>query len=67
MSLFHIQNLNKHIKVLNRREGLGGAFRDLFSGDYRVVKAVEGISYDIEEGEFVGYIGPSGAGKSITI
>ncbi len=67
MSLIHIQNLNKHFKVLNRREGIGGALRDLFSGDYRIVKAVDGISYDIEPGEIVGYIGPNGAGKSTTI
>ncbi len=67
MSLIHIENLNKHFKVLNRREGLCGAFRDLFSGNYRTVKAVDGISYDIEAGEIVGYIGPNGAGKSTTI
>jgi ABC-2 type transport system ATP-binding protein len=67
MSLIHIQDLNKHFKVLNRREGLGGAFLDLFSGDFRTVKAVDGISFDIEPGEIVGYIGPNGAGKSTTI
>ena len=67
MSLIHLQNLSKHFRVLNRREGIGGAFRDLFSGDYRVVKAVDGISYDIDTGEIVGYIGPNGAGKSTTI
>jgi len=67
MSLIHIENLNKHFKVLNRREGLGGAFRDLFSGDYKTVEAVAGISFDIEAGEIVGYIGPNGAGKSTTI
>ncbi|PKO11906.1 MAG: ABC transporter ATP-binding protein [Chloroflexi bacterium HGW-Chloroflexi-10] len=67
MSLIHIQNLNKHFNVLNRREGLGGAVRDLFSGNYRSVKAVDGISYDIQTGEIVGYIGPNGAGKSTTI
>ena len=47
MSLIHIQNLTKHFKILNRREGLGGAFRDLFSGSYRTVEAVAGISFDI--------------------
>ncbi|MEP7135559.1 MAG: ATP-binding cassette domain-containing protein [Chloroflexota bacterium] len=67
MSLIHIQDLSKHFKILNRREGLSGAFKDLFSGDYRTVKAVDGISFDIDAGEIVGYIGPNGAGKSTTI
>ncbi len=67
MSLIHIENLTKHFRVLNRRPGLGGAFRDLFSGDFRTVKAVDGISFDIDAGEIVGYIGPNGAGKSTTI
>jgi ABC-2 type transport system ATP-binding protein len=67
MSIIHIENLTKHFKILNRREGLGGALRDLFSGDYRTVEAVAGISFDIEAGEIVGYIGPNGAGKSTTI
>jgi ABC-2 type transport system ATP-binding protein len=67
MSLIHIQNLTKHFKILNRREGLSGAFKDLFSGDFRTVKAVDGISFDINAGEIVGYIGPNGAGKSTTI
>jgi ABC-2 type transport system ATP-binding protein len=67
MSLIHIEDLTKHFKILNRREGLSGAFRDLFSGDYRTVEAVAGISFDIEPGEIVGYIGPNGAGKSTTI
>src|SRR5512147_473263 len=67
MSLIHTENLTKHFKILNRREGLGGAFRDLFSGNYRTVEAVAGISFDIEPGEIVRYIGPNGAGKSTTI
>jgi ABC-2 type transport system ATP-binding protein len=67
MSLIEIHDLNKHFRVLNRREGLTGAIRDLFSGSYRTVKAVDGITYAIEAGEIVGYIGPNGAGKSTTI
>jgi ABC-2 type transport system ATP-binding protein len=67
MSVIHIEHLSKHFKVLNRREGLRGAFRDLFSTNYRIVKAVDDISIEIQPGEIVGYIGPNGAGKSTTI
>jgi len=31
------------------------------------VRAVDGISFEIQKGELVGYIGPNGAGKSTTI
>ena len=31
MSLIHIQNLSKQFKILNRREGLNGAFRVAFT------------------------------------
>jgi ABC-2 type transport system ATP-binding protein len=65
--IIEARGLAKHFKVLNRREGLGGAFRDLFSRDYRVVKAVDGIDLSVDSGEIVGFIGPNGAGKSTTI
>ncbi|PCK08397.1 MAG: ABC transporter ATP-binding protein [Alteromonadaceae bacterium] len=67
MSLIKIDNLKKHYKVLNRREGLGGAFKDLFSGNYRTVKAVDDISLSIDSGEMVAFLGPNGAGKSTAI
>src|SRR5258706_8079279 len=67
MSLIHVKDLAKHFQILNRREGLGGAFRDLLSGNYRTIKAVDGISFDIEAGENVGYFGPDGGGKSTTV
>jgi len=67
MALIHTEDLSKHFKILNRRQGLAGSVRDLFSRDYRTVRAVDGVSFDIEPGEIVGYIGPNGAGKSTTI
>lgn len=67
MNIVKIHNVSKHFKVLNRREGLMGTFKDLFSRDYRLVKAVDDVSMSLEEGEFVGFLGPNGAGKSTTI
>ncbi len=65
--IIHIDHITKEFKVLNRHEGLKGSIKDLFSRDYRTIRAVNDISMDITEGEIVGYLGPNGAGKSTTI
>lgn len=62
-----LNNISKEYKILNRREGLKGSFQDLFSRDYKIIKAVDDISMSINKGEMVGYLGPNGAGKSTTI
>jgi ABC-2 type transport system ATP-binding protein len=64
ISLSHV---SKEFKVLNRREGLKGSLKDLFSRDYKIIKAVNDVSLNIGRGEIVGYLGPNGAGKSTTI
>lgn len=66
-AIIEIKNVTKEFKVLNRREGLKGSIKDLFSRNYKTVRAVDDISMSIEQGEIVGYLGPNGAGKSTTI
>ena len=66
-NIIEIKNVSKEFKVLNRHEGLKGSFQDLFSRDYKIIRAVDNISMNIEQGEIVGYLGPNGAGKSTTI
>ena len=62
-----MKDVAKDFKVLNRHEGLKGSVKDLFSRDYKTVKAVNDISIKIPKGQIVGYLGPNGAGKSTTI
>jgi ABC-2 type transport system ATP-binding protein len=67
MEGINLENISKYYKILNRREGLSGSFKDLFSRNYKQIKAVDDISFSIAQGELVGFIGPNGAGKSTTI
>lgn len=67
MPLISVANLVKEYRTYDRREGLRGAVLDLFHREYKTLRAVDDISFDIERGEMVGYIGANGAGKSTTI
>ena len=67
MPLIEVDNLCKEFRVAKHHRGTWGAVRNLFSSEYRVVCAVEDVSFSIEAGELVGYLGPNGAGKSTTI
>ncbi|MDR4945763.1 ABC transporter ATP-binding protein [Neobacillus cucumis] len=62
-----VNNLRKEFKAYSSRTGLKGAFRDLFTRNYKVVPAVNDINFSVKQGEMVGYIGENGAGKSTTI
>ena len=50
-NIIEIKNITKEFKVLNRREGIKGSIQDLFSRDYKIVKAVDNISMNVRQGE----------------
>lgn len=67
MKMIEVKNLTKIFKKPYRGNGLKGMIKTLFSRKYEEIHAVNNISFNINEGEIVGYIGANGAGKSTTI
>jgi len=63
----HAQDLRKVYRIATRRPGLLGGFGGLLWPKYHDIEAVQGISFEIPTGQFVGYVGPNGAGKSTTV
>ena len=59
--------LTKIYRTYKKRPGLAGAVRGLFRREYEQVRAVDGVSFSIEEGEFIGFLGPNGAGKTTVL
>ncbi len=62
-----MDNVCKSYKVAKRNAGLKEACKALFHRETEEIQALKDVSFQIADGEMVGYIGPNGAGKSSTI
>jgi ABC-2 type transport system ATP-binding protein len=62
-----VEDLVKTFQVAERRPGVWGSLVGVVRRRYRTVRAIDGISFSLDEGELLGYIGPNGAGKSTTV
>src|SRR5438128_10420162 len=67
MQVISVQHLSKFYKVHQKEPGLIGSLRSLVNRKYYDAKAVNDISFTIDEGELIGFIGPNGAGKTTTL
>ncbi len=67
MKVISVNHLSKSYSVYKKEPGILGTFKSLVSRKYETVEAVKDISFNIEEGELIGFIGPNGAGKTTTL
>jgi len=65
--IIKVDELTKIYTTYQRGSGLRETLQSFFKREKVVVKAVDNISFNVEEGSICGILGPNGAGKSTTI
>lgn len=67
MNVIEVENLSKTFRVRQKEKGMCGSLKSIIRPQTKEIKAVENISFTVQEGEMLAFIGPNGAGKSTTI
>src|SRR5437016_2402365 len=67
MPTIEASKLTKVYRTYRKERGLWGSIKGLARRRYDETRAADQVSFQIEEGEFVGFLGPNGAGKTTVL
>src|SRR5438874_9232574 len=67
MSAIEARDLTKIYRTYRKEGGLRGAVKGLVRRRYDETRAADAVTFQIAEGELVGFLGPNGAGKTTTL
>lgn len=67
MKVIEVEELTKNFHVKRKDKGMKGSIKAIFHPQTEEIRAVDRVSFGVEEGEVLAFIGPNGAGKSTTI
>jgi ABC-2 type transport system ATP-binding protein len=67
MSAIEAHNLTKVYRTYRKERGLWGSIKGLVRRRHDETRAADKVSFQIDEGEFVGFLGPNGAGKTTVL
>ncbi len=63
-NIIEVQNLSKSFDISSKEQGLKGTIKHFFRRQTKSLKVINDISFEIKEGEIVGFLGANGAGKT---
>ncbi|PYL10258.1 MAG: ABC transporter [Verrucomicrobia bacterium] len=67
MAAIEANKLTKVYRTYRKERGLWGAMKGLLWRRYDETRAADQVTFQIDEGEFVGFLGPNGAGKTTVL
>jgi ABC-2 type transport system ATP-binding protein len=67
VSVIETRGLTKVYRTYRKESGLRGSIKGLVRRTYQETRAADDVTFQIEEGELVGFLGPNGAGKTTVL
>ena len=67
MPAIEASGLTKIYRTYRKERGLWGSIKGLIKRRHDETRAADDVSFQIEQGEFVGFLGPNGAGKTTVL